>query len=68
MAGYSGKPLVQKLGVKPGSRVVLVDAPEEAEGLLELPEGATLRRGNRGQREMTIWFTTSRRELERPSR
>lgn len=25
----------------------------------------TLRRGNRGRREMTIWFVTSRRVLER---
>jgi len=27
MAGYSGKPLVEKLGVKAGHRVALVDAP-----------------------------------------
>ena len=26
---------------------------------------STLRRGNRGRREMTIWFVTSRREFER---
>lgn len=28
-AGYSGTPLPKKLGVKPGSRVMLVGAPEE---------------------------------------
>jgi hypothetical protein len=36
MAGYSGTPLPQKLGVKPGHRVCLVNAPpgfEEASGL-----------------------------------
>ena len=65
-AGYSGKPLVAKLGVKPGTVVVLIGAPIGVEGLLEpLPEGATLRRINRGRREMTIWFVTARRELER---
>lgn len=65
-AGYSGKPLVEKLGVKPDSTLVLVGAPDGAERLLEpLPARATLRHGNRGRREMTIWFVTSRRELER---
>jgi hypothetical protein len=65
-AGYSGKPLTQKLGVKEGVTVVLVDAPEGAEALLvPLPDGVALRRGNRGRREITIWFATSRRVLER---
>lgn len=65
-AGYSGKPLVAKLGVKPDSTVVLIGAPAGVERLLEpLPPGARLRHGNRGRREMTIWFTTSRRELQR---
>ncbi len=65
-AGYSDKPLVQKLGVKSGSVVVLIDAPEGIEGLLDpLPDDVTLRRGNRGRREMTIWFVTSRGEFER---
>ena len=27
MAGYSGKPLAEKLGIKPGHRVALVNAP-----------------------------------------
>ena len=27
-AGYSGTPLVRKLGVKPGSRLVVLDAPD----------------------------------------
>ncbi len=66
MAGYSGKPLVQKLGVKPDSTVCLLGAPDGIEELLApLPEGVTLRRGNRGKREMTLWFVTARREFER---
>lgn len=65
-AGYSGKPLAQKLGLKEGATVVLVDAPKDAEALLgPLPPGTTLRRGNRGARETTLWFVTARRELER---
>ncbi|HEX5714499.1 MAG TPA: DUF3052 domain-containing protein [Solirubrobacterales bacterium] len=65
-AGYSGKPLTQKLGIKEGATVVLVDAPAEAEKLLApLPDGVTLRRGNRGRREVTLWFVTSRAEFER---
>jgi hypothetical protein len=65
-AGYSGRPLAQKLGIKPETTVVLVAAPDAVEGLLEpLPDGVVVRRGNRGRRETTIWFVTSRREFER---
>ena len=63
-AGYSRRPLAQKLGVKPGTTVALVDAPEAFERLLEpLPGGVELRRGNRGRRETTIWFVTARRRF-----
>jgi hypothetical protein len=62
----SGKPLAQKLGVKEGATIVLLDPPEGVEATLApLPDGVTLRTGNRGRREMTLWFVTSRRELER---
>lgn len=63
--GYSGRPLASKLGVKPGSTLVLVDAPEGAEATLApLPDDVELRRGNRGQRGMTLWFVTRRRAFE----
>lgn len=46
--------------------MALIDAPEGIEATLApLPEGARLRRGNRGSRQTTLWFTTSRRELEK---
>ena len=66
MAGYSGKPLVDKLGVKPGARVALVGAPEGFESALEpLPPGATVRRRlNRGS-DVAVMFTMSRAELAR---
>lgn len=64
--GYSGKPLVEKLGVKPDSTLVLIGAPDGAERLLEpLPSGVRLHHSNRGRREMTVWFVISRRELTR---
>jgi CheY-like chemotaxis protein len=62
----SGRPLAAKLGVKAGSTIALLDAPEGIEATLApLPDGVTVRRGNRGAREMTIWFATSRRAVER---
>jgi hypothetical protein len=61
----SGRSLAQKLGVKEGATIVLLDAPKGIEATLALPAGVVLRRGNRGRREITIWFATSRRELER---
>jgi hypothetical protein len=62
----SGRPLAQKLGIKPGATLALVDAPDGVESILApLPEDVTLRRGNRGKREMTLWFVTARREFER---
>jgi len=40
-AGYSGKSLADKLGVKPGVRLVRVNAPSHYEDLIgPLPEGA----------------------------
>jgi len=62
----SGTPLFDKLGIKVGSTVALIDAPDGIEDTLgELPEGATLRRGGHGAREITIWFTTSAAGVER---
>ena len=62
----SGRPLAAKLGVREGATIALLDAPDGVEATLApLPDGATLRHGNRGAREITIWFVTSRRELER---
>ena len=65
-AGYSGTPLPRKLGIKPGMRVVLVKPPDGFAAILEpLPPDVLLRSTNRGARDVTVWFTRSRRELER---
>jgi len=62
----SGRPLAQKLGIKEGTTIALLDPPEGVEATLApLPEGVVLRHDNRGAREVTIWFATSRRELDK---
>jgi hypothetical protein len=65
-AGYSGTPLARKLGLRPGSTVAWVGAPEGFEALLgDLPDGVTVRRRLRGPLELVVCFVTARRELER---
>jgi hypothetical protein len=66
MAGYSGTPLAQKLGIKQGHRVALVDAPEGFTGTLgDLPEGVTLHHGVAGKEpyDVIVFFTDSRVRL-----
>jgi hypothetical protein len=66
LAGYSGTPLPKKLGIKPGSIVSLVGAPNTFAEMVEpLPDRATLKRNARGARDLTIWFVTSQKTLER---
>ena len=65
-AGYSGTPLPKKLGIKPGSVVALVGAPHGFRKMLgPLPEGAKLRAGAEKDCTLALWFTRSRKELER---
>ncbi len=66
MAGYSGTPLAQKLGIKSGGRVALVRAPEGFErALAPLPDGVLLRTQARGAHDVVVFFATRRAELER---
>jgi hypothetical protein len=67
VAGYSGTPLPKKLGIKPGSRVALVGAPD---GFLDstlqpLPDEVELRARARGPLDVIVLFTKRRAELER---
>lgn len=42
MAGYSGTPLVKKIGIKAGHRLLLVNAPRDFSSTLgDLPDGVT---------------------------
>jgi len=64
--GYSGTPLVRKLGIKPDSRVGLIAAPEDFERALgELPPGVVIRRRAVGSLEVIVAFAVWRAELER---
>jgi hypothetical protein len=63
-AGYSGTPLVQKLGIKPGSRMRVVNAPSHYLQLLgELPAGVRFRRATRGALDFVHYFAVSQRDL-----
>jgi hypothetical protein len=65
-AGYSGTPLVRKLGIRPGSRLALIAAPDGVDELLgELPDGVVVRRRARGSCDVIVVFCTRRSELER---
>jgi hypothetical protein len=65
MAGYSGTPLVKKLGIKPGATVVLIGAPRGFSRLLvDLPPDVRLRTRTAGTPDLALWFVTSRRDLE----
>ena len=64
-AGYSGTPLPKKLGIKPGSVVALVGAPNGFRKTLgPLPEGAKLLAGADKDCTLTLWFTRSLKDLK----
>lgn len=64
-AGYSGKSLIQKLGIKPGWRVIFVNAPENYDSLLgTLPDDITVQKKLTGEFNFIQFFTTERGELE----
>ena len=66
MAGYSGTPLPNKLGIKSGARVALVRAPDGFERALNpLPDGVRLRTQARGAQDVVVFFATRLAELER---
>ena len=63
-AGYSGTPLVQKLGIKPGARVQFVASPSQLPELLgPLPEGVV--NSARGKVDFILLFATRLSDLAR---
>jgi hypothetical protein len=65
-AGYSGTPLVRKLGLRPGWRVAVLGAPEGLDELLgELPEGLRIVRRLADGIDAAWIFVLARRDLER---
>jgi len=66
LEGYSGAPLVKKLGIKANAVIALVAAPDIFEKTLgELPKGVTLLKKASSRADLTIWFVRSRKDLER---
>lgn len=64
-AAYAGTPLPKKLGIKAGSVVTLLGAPEDFEDTLgELPAGVVLQRDSPDPYGVNLWFVLSRQELE----
>ena len=62
-AGYSGTPLLKKLGVRDGSTLTLVGAPD---GVIDVPPASvTVRRQARGSSDVVVAFFTRRQDLER---
>lgn len=64
MAGYSGTPLITKLGIKPGFNVVFVNAPAGFIDTLELPKDVVVHRLGRTQLDFVLLFVKSQNELK----
>ena len=66
MPGYSGTPLVRKLGIQPAGRIVAVDAPAHYEQLLEgLPDGASISNRVGTKPRFVHLFVSKRADLAR---
>ncbi|HJU38208.1 MAG TPA: DUF3052 domain-containing protein [Tahibacter sp.] len=63
-AGYSGKPLWQKLGLKPGLRVRVVDAPSDYAALTGFDLGLAVMLARAGAFDFGHAFVRTRRELD----
>jgi hypothetical protein len=65
MAGYSGTPLDQKLGIKPGQRVLVEGAPDGfVGGALRVPEDVIVVGAPKPPIDVAVVFVTSRAQLE----
>lgn len=65
MAGYSKKPLTEKLGIKSGQKIYLANAPSDyGKTLGALPEKATVVRSLNGTCDFMQFFATERASLE----
>jgi hypothetical protein len=68
MAGYSGTPLPQKLGIKPEHRLLLLGAPKGFEKTLgKLPEGVVVAKRLAGKStfDVVVRFVTEKAELKK---
>jgi hypothetical protein len=64
-AGYSGTPLVKKLGVKPATTLALISAPPGfRDELVGLPDGVRIVTRAAAAAPLTVWFVRTRRDLD----
>lgn len=65
MAGYSGTPLVRKLGIKSGFNLCVTNPPDHYWDLVSpLPDGVTILPIAAGELDLAHIFTISRSELD----
>src|SRR5262245_15865907 len=64
MAGYSGTPLIKKLGIKENFNVAIINAPAGYEKTLELPSTVIVNSRSKKPLDFVQLFVRSRRELE----
>ena len=63
---YSGTPLPKKLGIREGSRLAIVDAPEGfAKTLRPMPDGVEIAARVRGHLDVVVLFATRLAALQR---
>ena len=66
MAGYSGTPLAQKLGIKPGQKVITLNAPAGYPKLLApLPDAVLFARQATAGADFVHLFVSERKVLEK---
>ena len=66
MAGYSKRALVDKLGIKSGAAIAILDAPHGYDRILgRLPPRVTRKATAAGPLDFIQFFTKEKRELER---
>lgn len=64
MAGYSGTPLVKKLGIKEGSRIALVNPPKDfISQLKELPDHVQFIKSSAKSLDIILFFVLTERAL-----
>jgi len=65
LAGYSGTPLVKKLGIKSGTGLLLLSAPKSFEReLVGLPADVHVATRASGTHDLIVWFVTRRGDLD----
>lgn len=65
MAGYSKRSLVQKLGLKPGQRIIILNPPADYDTTLgPLPDNVVINETLSGPLDFIHYFTKERADLE----